>query len=326
MALNIEHGLFKFDFTDHHAVLGVPLDATANEIRKRYLKISRRLHPDSCTAEGEASKQQASQLFAKLVNPAYQQLYGDQSRAEHNVMLSRMGKRLLQERNKIDLQSELAKQLYKSGNVEHEYKTALQKLAEQQYESLEQILAKIAQISEMNLVYLLRKSSQGQNASKPAEAVKAATPAVAATPGAKPAAPGNVTGKAPAASVGEKKTAKVEPSPTETYCRRAEEYIEKNYPAKAILELKDALKMEPKNSRCHALMAKAYLNQDQPTMAKIHLEKALQFNPEEPTALELKKQIDAMAKKADASAKKAQKKADEQSSRGLFGLFGGKKK
>jgi len=319
MALNIEQGLFKFDCTDHHAVLGVPLDATANEVRKRYLKISRRLHPDSCTADSEASKQQASQFFAKLVSPAYQQLFNDQSRAEHNVLLTRMGKRLVQEKEKIDLQSELAKQLYKSTNLEHEYKTALHKLIEKQYESMDHILQNTAQISELNLVYLVRKSSQGQNASKPPEVTKLATPAVT-TPGK--TNPGAATaGKVP--PVAEKKVTKVESSPAETYCRRAEEYIEKNYPAKAILELRDAMKMEPKSSRVHALMAMAYLYQDQAKMAKIYLESALQFNPEDPTALEVKKRFDQIDKRAGM---RANKKAESKSSGGLFGLFGGKKK
>ena len=322
MALNIEQGLFKFDCTDHHAVLGVPLDATANEVRKRYLKISRRLHPDSCTADSEGSKQQASQFFAKLVSPAYQQLFNDQSRAEHNVLLTRMGKRLVQEREKIDLQSELAKQLYKSTNLEHEYKTALHKLVEKQYESMDQILQNTALISELNLVYLVRKSSQGQSASKPAEVTKLATPSVTTPAKTNPAA--GTPGKVPAPA--ETKVTKVESSPTETYCRRAEEYIEKNYPAKAILELRDALKMEPKSSRVHALMAMAYLNQDQSKMAKIHLESALQFNAEEPTALEVKKRIDLIEKRAGVRTAAANKKAESKSSGGLFGLFGGKKK
>lgn len=322
MALNIEQGLFKFDCTDHHAILGVPLDATANEVRKRYLKISRRLHPDSCTADSEASKQQASQFFAKLVSPAYQQLFNDQSRAEHNVLLTRMGKRLVQEKEKIDLQSELAKQLYKSTNLEHEYKTALHKLIEQQYESIDQILQNTAQISELNLVYLVRKSSQGQSASKPAEVTKVATPAVTTPAKTNPAAatPGKV------APLAEKKPDKVEPSPAETYCRRAQEYIEKNYPAKAILELRDAMKMEPKSSRVHALMAMAYFNQEQLKMAKIHLESALQFNPEDPTALEVKKRIDMIEKRAGMRTAAANKKAESKSNGGIFGLFGGKKK
>lgn len=320
MALNIEQGLFKFDCIDHHAVLGVPLDATANEVRKRYLKISRRLHPDSCTADSEASKQQASQFFAKLVSPAYQQLFNDQSRAEHNVLLTRIGKRLVQEKEKIDLQSELAQQLYKSTNLEHEYKTALHKLIEKQYESIDHILQNTAQISELNIVYLLRKSSQGQSASKPAEATKLTTPAVP-TPGkTTPGTPGKVQ------PVAEQKVTKVEIPPSETYCRRAEEYIEKNYPAKAILELRDALKMEPKSSRVHALMAMAYLSQDQPKMAKIHIDTALQFNPQEPTALEVKKRMDMIAKRAGVGTASGQKKVESKSNGGLFGLFGGKKK
>ena len=321
MALNIEQGLFKFDCIDHHAVLGVPLDATANEVRKRYLKISRRLHPDSCTADSEASKQQASQFFAKLVSPAYQQLFNDQSRAEHNVLLTRMGKRLVQEKEKIDLQSEQAKQLYKSNNLEHEYKTALNKLIEKQYESIDEIRQNTAQISELNLVYLLRKSSQGQSASKPAEVTKLTNPAVTTPATTGPAA---TAGKVP--PVAEKKAAKVEPSPAETYCRRAQEYIEKNYPAKAILELRDAMKMEPKNSRVHALMAMAYLNQDQLKMAKIHLESALQFNPQEATALEVKKRIDMIEKRLGMRTTAATKKPESKPSGGLFGLFGGKKK
>ncbi|NET50396.1 MAG: J domain-containing protein, partial [Merismopedia sp. SIO2A8] len=46
MALKIDRGLFNTDFTDHHAVLGVPIDASSKDVRKRYLRIARRLHPD----------------------------------------------------------------------------------------------------------------------------------------------------------------------------------------------------------------------------------------------------------------------------------------
>lgn len=314
MSFNIERGLFKFDFNDHHAILGIPLDATAGDIRKRYLKISRRLHPDSCVAESEAVKQQASQLFAKMVNPAYEQLFADQSRAEHNALLGRMGKRLIQEKDKIQLQSELAKKLSKAGDLEGEYKSAVQSLMEKQYESIDQVLDRTADISELNLVYLLRKATQG-NTGKPQEA--AAKPPVAQTAGA-------ATGAKPAAgqavAAAERKTEKVD-SPTETYCRRAEEYLEKNYPAKAILEMKDALKMEPKNSRCHGIMAMAYFRQNQSTMAKIHLEKALQLNPQEPRALEVKKLMEKEVEKAAAKKKQAEKSSG---GGGLFGLFGKK--
>ncbi|MBD2185694.1 DnaJ domain-containing protein [Planktothrix sp. FACHB-1355] len=318
MALNIERGLFKFDFTDHHAVLGVPLDATANDVRKRYLKISRRLHPDSCIAESEAVKHQASQFFAKMVNPAYEQLFSEQSRAEHNALLSRMGKRLVQEQNQIEVRSEIAKKLSKSGNFEQEYKTVLQNLSEKQYESLDKVLEQTAEISEINLIYLLRKASQGQPVNKVAQAVPKPQTATAASGGTtKPPAQGT-------ASVAEKKVDKQETSPTETYCRRALEYIEKNYPARAVLEMKDALKMEPNNSRCHAILAMAYWKQDQMTMAKVHMNQALKFNPQEPTALEVKKLMEKLAEKSAAATASAKKKEAEKSSGGLFGLFGKK--
>lgn len=314
MAPNIEQGLFKFDFTDHHAVLGVPLDATASDVRKRYLKISRRLHPDSCRNEPEQVKQEASQLFAKLVNPAYEQLFADQTRAEHNALLSRISKRLIQEKDKVQIQSDLAKKLMKAGNIEQEYKTALQSLIEKQYESIDKVLENIAQISELNLVYLQRKVGQGSN-NRPAQAA----PQAASTAGVT----GNSTTKpgTGAMSFAEKKVEKVENSAAETYCRRAEEYLEKNVMAKAILELKDALKMEPNSSRCHGLLAIAYFRQDQMTMAKIHMNQAFKLNPEEPKALEVKKMMEKMVDKAAAAAKKKQA---EKSSGGLFGLFGKK--
>ena len=43
------HGLFKFDYTDYHAILGVSLDAEFAEVRKRYMRLARRLHPVSYT-------------------------------------------------------------------------------------------------------------------------------------------------------------------------------------------------------------------------------------------------------------------------------------
>ncbi|TAF42574.1 MAG: molecular chaperone DnaJ, partial [Oscillatoriales cyanobacterium] len=54
MSFEMTKGLFKFDFTDQHAILGVPLDAEFNDIRKRYMKIVRRLHSDTCPFENQA--------------------------------------------------------------------------------------------------------------------------------------------------------------------------------------------------------------------------------------------------------------------------------
>ncbi|MGB6300370.1 MAG: J domain-containing protein, partial [Rivularia sp. (in: cyanobacteria)] len=86
MSFQIERGLFKYDFIDYHAILCVRVDADASEIRKRYLKIARRLHPDSCAKAGDEEKRLASELLSKLVNPAYEHLHQDKNHAEHNAV------------------------------------------------------------------------------------------------------------------------------------------------------------------------------------------------------------------------------------------------
>jgi len=331
MSFRIEKGLFKFDFFDFYAILGIPVDAKPDEIRKRYLKIAQVLHPDRCKAETAADKQRASQMFSKLVNPAYEQLFKDKGRNEYVIVLSRMGKRLASDPSKVQIQSEAAKQLSQAGgNLDHVYKTSVQKLAAQQYESLEGALDFIGQISELNMVYLMKKD--GDVAKKapgapPPAAAKASSPT---SGGVAPPPVEEKKAEQPQASVA-----------VEAYCRRAEEYMAKNVIAKAVLELRDALQQEPNNSRCHGLLGMAYLRQNQATLAKIHITKALELNPQEPNALKGKEILDKHAQKTAANASKTGgqpaksppgktppgKPDDKQGGGGLFGgFFGGKKK
>lgn len=316
MSLKIDSGLFKFNFTDHHAILGVPLDADFKEIRKRYLEIARRLHPDSCAAVTQADKQQASQLLSKLVNPAYEKFSKDANRAEYIVLLKEMSKRLGQESNCIDLKSEVSKQLNQTNNIDHIYKTSLAKLAETQYNSFDQVLQMIAQISELNLVYLMRKGSSTLQSQIPKS--------ISTSPTQTPSTPTTPPPSQPESIV-------------DQYYRRAQALIEKNNFAEARVELQDALKLEPNNGRSHSLMGVVYLKQNQHTMAKVHINKALQLNPKDPIALKSKKFLDQIAQKSSVPqstpSKTTQarptgdKQADNSGGGGLFGgLFGGKKK
>jgi curved DNA-binding protein CbpA len=321
MSFRIDRGLFKFDFTDHHAILGVPVDAGVNDIRKRYLKIARRLHPDSCKAENEAEKQRASQMLSKLVNPAYEQLSQDRTRAEYVVMVGRMGKRLAGEAANVQPQGETAKQLAQAGgDLEHSYKTALQKLAQTQYESLSQVLEVTAQISELNMVYLRRKGGSGVATPMMSDPVKDRTP--------------------PPPKDGVKDSPPPPPPPSsvaEPYFRRADELITKNQFAKAEIELREALKMEPNNSRCHSLLGIVYLKQTPPkvTMAKVHITQALKLNPQDPIGIEGKQALDKLAQKVaggktttppkPGQGKPGQGKPEDKSGGGLFGMFGKKK-
>ncbi|HIK06795.1 MAG TPA: J domain-containing protein [Trichormus sp. M33_DOE_039] len=316
MSLRIDRGLFKYDFIDNHAILCVPVDADVKEIRKRYLKIARHLHPDSGVIHTEKEKKLANELLSKLVNPAYETLSVERTRAEYIIVLSQMGKRLVQESASLELHSDLAKQLAASPNIDHLYKSAIAKIGETQYDSLQQVIPIIAQISELNLVYLMRSAGKALSAPPPvAQPINSTKPQPnpADAPPPPPAPP------------------KEDPT-VEQYLRRAQSLIDKNQFAPAKVELQDALKIAPKNSRCHSMLGFVYLKQNQLKMAKIHLDNALKLDPNDETALAWKPKIDKVLAQqsggshSNGTANSGQKQPDK-SSGGLFGgLFGGKKK
>ncbi|WP_445249966.1 J domain-containing protein [Microcoleus sp. OTE_8_concoct_300] len=311
MSFEMTKGLFKYDFTDQHAILGVPLDAEFSEIRKRYMKIAPRLHADTCSFESQADKDWANKFFSKVVNPAYNKFSKESDRKEYNLLLAAIGKRVAKEQAKMQIESEAAKQLATAKDWEQAYKTAVSKLALKQYESVKETQEAIDQISELNMVYLLRKERLGGVGVAAGSPPKAATPTSTATKtaAATPATPATATPAPP--------PPKREDSPAEAYCRRAQGFMDSKSYAKAILELKEGVKRDPKHSKAHAMLAMCYFQQDQATMAKLEMNKALASNPEEPTALEVKKKLEQGAAKS--------KKGDEKP--GFFAsLFGGKKK
>jgi curved DNA-binding protein CbpA len=347
MSFTIDRGLFKFDFTDHHAILGIPVSADGKEARKRYLNIARKLHPDSIKAASEAEKKQASQLLSKLVNPAYEQLSQSNNR-DYLVSLNHMGRRLATEGRNVPLVSEAAKQLARSGpNLENFYRSSVNSLAAKQYESLDQVLDKIAELSELNMVYLMLKGGglKTDTATKPSGAGMAtAAKGAGVTTGTKPAGSGMAAGaRPPGPGMGygtSQGTGSTLPDSTGVsriteYIRRAEGYMAKNNFAGAVLELREALKLDQNNSRCHTLLGVAYLKQNQATMAKVHINKALQLNPKDELALKGKQHLDALAQKNQGGKQppkatpgsEQRKQPDQSSGGGLFGkMFGPKKK
>jgi len=321
MSFEMTKGLFKLDFTDQHAILGVPLDAEFNDIRKRYMKIARRLHSDTCPFEDEADKEWANQFLSKVVNPAYNKFSKESDRQEYNLLIAAISKRVAKEQPKMQVESEAAKQLASAKDWQEAYKTAVNQLADKQYESVDQALDVINQISELNMIYLLRKERMTGGVQPTQPPAKPATPATkATTTAAKPAA---------ATSAPQSSPPKSQDSLVEQSCRRAQGFMDsKNY-AKATLELREAQKREPKNSKCHAMLAMCYFQQGKATMAKLEMQKALASNPEEPMALDVKKKLEQPA------SEKKKKKGDDKPG-GFLGhlldgflgnlLGGGKKK
>ncbi len=313
--MNIDQGLFQFDLTDHHAILGVSLDADAKAIRKRYLKIARKLHPDSLRESSDGERQKANELLSKMVNPAYETLTQEKAMAEHLIVLRLRGKRLSQEAS-VELQSDAAKAIAKSNNALSVYTNSLKPLADSQYESIEEVLDMIGQISELNLAYLMSTAdSNGGSA--------AASSSPAAT-----------TASTPAAAAARQKTAPPPRSPRqqreaiiESYHKRAAEFAAKKEYSRAILEMRDAVKSHPTNGQCHAQLAAYYLQAGQPKMAKIHLKRALEFTPDNVLALELETKLNQTATpKTTRPSSSKSKSASAKSKGGLFGLFGGKQK
>ena len=318
MSFQIERGLFKYDFIDYHAILCVRVDADANEIRKRYLKIARRLHPDSCAKAGDKEKQLASQLLSKLVNPAYENLHQDKNRAEHNAVLLQIAKRLAQDSASVELTTDNARQLAGTPNFDGAYKSAISQVAKIQYNSLAQVVEAISQISELNLVYLMRSAGKSLKSNSPSSTVSGSSSTNTNTHATNNSAP---------------------PHPKEDpvfagYMRRAQELVAKNQLSQARVELQDAIKMKPNNNQCHSLIGVVYMKQNQVKMAKIHFDRALQLDPKDQTALEGKTKIDKFLKKTAPStgkkstvSEKVASKSSKSESGGLFGgLFGGKKK
>ena len=334
MSLKIDQGLFNLDFTDYHAILGIAVDSDLKEIRKRYLTIARRLHPDSCMTEDVSDRQRASELLSKLVNPAYEKLSQEKTYAEYCILLRLKGQQAVKQQETIVLNSNPARLLASASDVDTSYRLALKNLAEQQYDQLDQVIEIAGQISELNLVYLMRKESRGETVG----IRRTAAPSDGSAPVRSPVP------TTPPARVPATREALIA-----AYLRRSQEFETKQNFPRAILELRDAIKMDSSNSECHSRLGLIYLKTNQNTMAKIHFNKALELDPQDAVALEGKRRLETPTSASIAPAKskpepqkpgakggkpdagKLKGKPDskgkpDQGNGGLFGLFGSKKK
>ena len=321
MSFTIQHGLFRANITDYHAILGVSLNAEPKKIRLKYLRTAQKLHPDTCKADPK-EKKLASQILSRLVNPAYQELCNKSQFAEHQLILTQIGKRYAESGERISVASEPAKQLLQtSQNIDQTYHKLLQELAANQYSNINKVLLKIAVISELNLVYLILKHKQGINREERVVTQRSAPPTKQST--ASQSVPNSAPDKEPAE----------EPTPSSrvaSYVRRAKEYMAKRQFSNVVSELRDALKIDPNNSTVHGLMGQAYILQNQATMAKVHINKAHEANPQDPVVIQAKEQLEKLLKKQKNRATKSTAKNSESKNKndsGFFsGFFGAKKK
>jgi tetratricopeptide (TPR) repeat protein len=266
----------------------------------------------TCRIHTPAEREQANQLLAKLVNPAYEHLGRDLSREEFRLILAQMGKAMARDAGKITISSEPARKLAQSSaNYELAYQKILQSLAIDQYTALENTYQKIAQLSELNLVYLMLTEGQGNKKTTRKVFISQGNPNQSELVGAT-----FITAA----------EAKAKESPLEAYIRRSQASLDQNNPAQALRELRDALRQEPDNSICHALLGLAYLQQNQLSMARVHINRAWQVSPKDATVIRCKRELDKVVNpNVEMEDQKGQKKEGDRKG-GFWSLFGGKKK
>ncbi|WP_048319143.1 J domain-containing protein [Crocosphaera watsonii] len=283
MSFPIEQGLFKYDITDHYAILGVPINADSRQIRQRYLKIAYILHPDTFHGKTEQEQKLATKILSKLVNPAYETLSKDRYRQEYKLVLSQMGQNLADELSSITIATDEAQKLLQtSQDRELTYHRLLGPLVNQQYDNLDDVFVITAQISELNLIYLML--SQGEKVKQKAK------PKPQPKPEPKP--------KAKKSSPSKQEKTKEETRKSDNKLgiknalKRAEQDMERNNLSQAIVELREILKQDPNNGKCHGLLGLAYLKQEQLTMAKIHINKARKVSPQDLIVIKAKLALD----------------------------------
>lgn len=314
----IKCGLFQFDITDYHAILGVPLGASPEEVRQRYLKITRILFPDVRKLETQEEEKLADKLLSKLVNPSYETLVKDQSaRREYLLVLDQISDRASACGENI-LKSKAAKELLKGGEakIDLNYRKYLGAIAKKEYQDIDKVLERIALISEFNLVYLMLSKLQTETKT-PSDADQ-----------------NTLLQSQDKPESSEEATQEQEPEETKTsfiepYLRRGQNFINKKDYPKAVMELREALKIDSKNAQAHTLLGLSHLKQNQLGMAKVHINKALKLDPENEMALEgqqVLQKLSGSSQGTDSGGKNDSKEKSNKGSGLLGGLFGKNKK
>jgi len=242
------------------------------QIRKKFLKLAKILHPDVFGRTTE-EKETATKYFSKMVSPAYQILNSDRERGEYLATLRMFAQSKKQKQEAPTLNSEIAQKLYR---IPHEitYKQYVEEITPKQYESLDSILEYTATLSELNLVYLFTQTSLSFTASGSATPMNAINDQSAQQPlAAKPAQ-----------------------SPALRNLNMAELFVGKKQWTDALKELIAAEKLDPNNAKIYALKGVVQMNQNAIAIAKSSFQKALKLDPKEPIALKYINQVNIASK------------------------------
>ncbi|MGB3297543.1 MAG: tetratricopeptide repeat protein [Phormidesmis sp.] len=262
---------------DPFALIGISLSADEKRISKRYRQVAKLLHPDAL-AGGQAltgmDERVAAQVIARIVNPSYQKLKHEKSRQETLATIRLRARRLVRT-EKLLPTFYSAKGLAEADDesVDIFYEQALSKLAEGQFQSLDDLRSHALEISQLNLIFLSRRLENLTLWPKRAGLMSAAVTPTAVAAAAAHTELATETAEKPAINYAQKHTT------------RAKTYLaQQNYEA-AVQELREALKISPQNPELHSMIGQVYYKQKLSGMAKTHFRQALKLKPDHKMAL-----------------------------------------
>lgn len=321
--IRFDRGISQYNHDYYYAALGLPIISNSTYIRNVYLRIARILHPDAYGFSVE-EKVIATQYLAKLVNPAYNGLMREQDCTAYQGIFKLLAKRLMQRSRNIQIHSESACELVMTPSDEV-YERLVTEIAKVQYQSLTQILDYTAQISELNLVFILYKEGYRHGAANmPPVLAPMLTPKGTKShttnflpPPSKPSYTYNLqyttdqhasnlqahsADQTIIQSGGEsndiQNARNFKPKSDETVIqinddtqvinnriKICEIYILQNNWKAALQDLRTILRTDENNSKCLALLGVVYTNMNQLEMAKASFKRSLYLNPQEAIAL-----------------------------------------
>jgi curved DNA-binding protein CbpA len=261
--------------SDPYAVLGISVVADEKRILKRYRQVAKMLHPDRYILSEHSGQEVAEQLIARLVNPAYAKLKQEASRRDILALLRLQARRLIRTGTFVP-QSDVARELMRQSvqTADRFYEQALCRLAEQQFQPIEQFSEVTQQLSELNLIYFQLKLGDLWLREKRTGLISGSVVAPL-SPTVPRESPQTVTINPP-------QTLQI--SYARRHYERAKQYVQHGFLLQAIQELKDAIRMEARTSEYHALLSYVYWRQRMPGAAKAYCRQALKLNPDNPLA------------------------------------------
>ncbi len=174
-------GLFVHQ-EDYYALLGVPLIASPDDIKKAYRQVAMALRQGIVGYSREG--QGATTIFAKLVNPAKERLTSVIDKESYDQTLHLLAKKLIRTTKPVDslistTQPEVTS-LICSKEIDADYIYLTKVLSNDLYNSLDALFDQLHALSDLNLAYLLLKN--GAKFKTPASNITSIVPKIQATP------------------------------------------------------------------------------------------------------------------------------------------------